>query len=225
MNEQKRRRIVEAYVGEYASGKSENAVNRAVALAKAGRKVTLVDLDLVEPCFCLRPLRETVRAQGVDLLAFSTAETFGLGEAGQTVLPAARFALMREGDIIFDIGYGVEGFKILNLLVGIEEDPDLQIVLVINTSRPMTDTTEKVISYTQTLGRVDALLINTHLAEETTPDVIQKGVAIVTKAAEYLNIPVVGVAVTEDFLAANPQFTVDGLPMRPIWRFMPAAFW
>ena len=27
-------RIVEAYIGEYASGKSENAVNRAVALKK-----------------------------------------------------------------------------------------------------------------------------------------------------------------------------------------------
>ena len=40
---------IEAYVGEYASGKSENAVNRAVALHRQGRPVTLVDLDTVEP--------------------------------------------------------------------------------------------------------------------------------------------------------------------------------
>ena len=54
-------RIVEAYVGEYASGKSENAVNRALALHRQGRQVTLVDLDMVEPCFCLRPLKKSLR--------------------------------------------------------------------------------------------------------------------------------------------------------------------
>lgn len=48
-------RIVEAYIGEYASGKSENAVNRALALAEQGRKVTLVDLDLVEPVYTASP--------------------------------------------------------------------------------------------------------------------------------------------------------------------------
>lgn len=48
-------RLVEAYVGEYASGKSENAVNRALDLLRMGRKVTLADLDLVEPCYLAVP--------------------------------------------------------------------------------------------------------------------------------------------------------------------------
>ena len=50
-------RIIEAYVGEYASGKSENAVNRALAIRGQGLSVTLVDLDTVEPCYTMRPIK------------------------------------------------------------------------------------------------------------------------------------------------------------------------
>lgn len=218
-------RTIEAYVGEYASGKSENAVNRALFLASCGHAVTLVDLDLVEPCFCLRPLRETVEKAGVTLLAFATEDTFGLGEAGQTILPAARFALMRQGDIILDIGYGIEGSKILNLLVGAEEDPDLQVILVVNTGRPMTDTAEKIISYAQSLQRVDGILLNNHLAEETTEEFLLQGVKIGEKAAAALHVPIVGVSVAAEIL---PQCSkVKQLPyeIRPLQRVMPNAFW
>ena len=58
------KRVLEAYIGEYASGKSENAVNRALELAHLGRKVTLVDLDLVEPCYTLRPLKRKLEEEG-----------------------------------------------------------------------------------------------------------------------------------------------------------------
>jgi hypothetical protein len=57
--------IIEAYVGEYASGKSENAVNRAVALRRQGRQVTLVDLDTVEPCYTLRPIKKELEELGL----------------------------------------------------------------------------------------------------------------------------------------------------------------
>ena len=72
-------RIVEAYIGEYASGKSENAVNRAVALKKAGHDVTLVDLDLVEPVYTLRPLKAMLTDMGINVIAWTTEETLGLG--------------------------------------------------------------------------------------------------------------------------------------------------
>jgi hypothetical protein len=42
-------RIAEAYIGEYAAGKSESAINRVLELARRGRRVALVDLDLVDP--------------------------------------------------------------------------------------------------------------------------------------------------------------------------------
>ena len=69
--------IIEAYVGEYASGKSENAVNRAVALHRQGRQVTLVDLDTVEPCYTLRPIKKELEELGLTVVAWETRDTVG----------------------------------------------------------------------------------------------------------------------------------------------------
>ena len=87
-------RIVEAYIGEYASGKSENAVNRSLELVRRNRKVTLVDLDLVEPVYTLRPLKEELTAAGVNVIAWETEETLGLGEAGSVLHPNMRLSLI-----------------------------------------------------------------------------------------------------------------------------------
>ncbi|MDD4239702.1 MAG: hypothetical protein PHT62_14315, partial [Desulfotomaculaceae bacterium] len=179
-------RIVEAYIGEYAAGKSEAALNRALELAGLDRKVTLVDLDMVEPCYTLRPIQKELMACGVDVIAWETKETIGLGEAGTTVKPEARWALRRPGDIILDIGYGVEGSKTLKLLEGASENPDLAVICVVNTSRPMTYGVEQIVEQVREMGRVDGLLNNTHLAGETTIEVVQEGARIVTRAAEIL---------------------------------------
>ena len=73
-------RVLEAYIGEYASGKSEVAINRALDLLTDGRKVTLVDLDIVEPFYTLRPLKKELEAKGLKVLAWDTSETHGLGK-------------------------------------------------------------------------------------------------------------------------------------------------
>ena len=57
---------MEAYVGEYAAGKSEVAVNRALQLLEQGKQVTLLDLDLVEPTFTLRPLKRDLEQMGLE---------------------------------------------------------------------------------------------------------------------------------------------------------------
>ena len=49
-------RTVEVFTGAYASGKSESALNRALQFANRGKDITLVDLDTVEPAYCLRPI-------------------------------------------------------------------------------------------------------------------------------------------------------------------------
>ncbi|MGI6361508.1 MAG: hypothetical protein ACOX05_04335 [Bacillota bacterium] len=170
-----KKRIVEAYVGEYASGKSELAVNRAIALANSGHKVTVVDLDLVEPCYTLRSLQDELRARGVKVLAWQTSETRGLGESGQTILPAARWSLRLDSDLIFDIGYGVGGSRVLNLIEGADRDPDLEILLVANFSRPLIYSVDLLVEYAQGLGRLDGLIANTHLDRETTPEIVWNG--------------------------------------------------
>ncbi len=218
-------RIVEAYVGEYASGKSECAVNRALELARRGRKVTLVDLDLIEPFYTLRSLQKELSAPGLTVIAWETRETLGLGEAGTVIKPAARWALRREGDIILDVGYGVEGSRTLNLVEGAARDPDLRILAVINVSRPMTAGVKDIVAETGAMGRVDGLINNSHLGGETTVELVQTGARIVTEAAAILGLPVAATLAETKLAGIIGPSDCMGNPVRPLQRFMPGAFW
>jgi len=217
-------RIVEAYVGEYASGKSECAINRAVTLGEAGHKVTLVDLDLVEPFYTLRPLKKDLTKKGLEVVAWQTKDTLGLGEAGSTMLPAVRWVLFRARDIILDIGYGVQGTKVLNLVEGADRDPDLKILAVINVSRPITSTVHDIVEFVRELGRIDGLINNTHMGEDTSLEWVLEGERIVIEAGQLLQIPVVATYVEERF-GRGIESRVGQVPVRFIHRFMPNSFW
>lgn len=218
-------RVVEAYIGEYASGKSENAVNRALALAAEGRRVTLVDLDLVEPVYTLRPLIPLLEEQGVHVIAWKTAETVGLGEAGSVLHPGMRWALKNEGDVILDIGYGAKGSAVLNLLEGIEEEKDFKVLFVVNTLRPMTSSVEKILDYLAEAGPADGLIANTHLGEKTTVELMIEGFEMVREAACQAHLPVVAFSVDERFQENFPEGSYDGVPVRVLKRYLPLGFW
>ena len=223
-------RVVEAYLGEYASGKSENAIARAVSLAAQGRHVTIVDLDLVEPCYTLRPLIQLLAELGVEVIAWGTEQLTGIGETGQLLHPAARWALMREGDVIFDVGYDSHGTQFLDLL----ENPDdvvVRVILVANHSRPLTDTAAKLIDYVKSVSGVTALLANTHMAEETSVEQVLEGFVKTAAAAEMLGLPVDAVSVSAEFMDKYPDFTVptdvisNDIELRVLRRLMPKGFW
>jgi hypothetical protein len=218
-------RIVEAFVGEYASGKSENAVNRAVELVSQGRKVTLVDLDTVEPFYTIRPIKRELQERGIDVVAWETKETMGLGEAGSLLQPSMRWVLRREGDIIMDIGYGVHGARTLNLVEGADEEPNLRVLAVINIFRPMTATVADIVDYVRALGKIHGLINNSHLGTETTAENVQEGAGVGSEAAAMLGIPVVATTVDENLAETIGKRDCQGNPVRSLHRFMPQTFW
>lgn len=218
-------RIVEAYVGEYASGKSENAVNRAMALHKQGMQVTLVDLDTVEPCYTLRPLKRMLETAGLQVIAWDNQDAIGLGEAGCMLKGEMRWVLRRPGNIIMDIGYGAHGAAIFNLVEGAWEDTDLRIFAVINASRPMTSSVAGIVDYVRTLGRIDGLINNTHMAEETTRDIVERGGRLVAEAACLLNTSVVATSALYEIAGQIGKRDRMGNPVWPLYRYMPKSFW
>lgn len=216
-------RIVEAYIGEYASGKSEMAINRALELSNQGRRVTLVDLDTVEPFYTLRPIKNMLETMNLNVISFSREDSFGLGETGAMLNPRARWALRNEGDVILDIGYGVFGAQTLNLVEEIDETPEFKVIAVLNASRPMTNSLERILEYVDGLGRVDAIVANTHMGDETTPEIIEAGNKIIIEAAQILQLPIIYVAIIEEL--KNSSMNNFGLPVKYIKRYMPAAMW
>ncbi len=218
-------RIVEAYAGEYAAGKSENALNRALELVRRGRRVTLVDLDISEPFFTLRPVQKKLTALGVEVIAWETGDTAGLGETGVIVKPEARWALRRGGDIILDLACGAGGARALKLLEGANTHPALKIIAVVNMSRPMTAVTEDIVEHIKELEPVAGIINNTHLGKETTGEVVQEGARVVTKAAKILGLPVIATAACAGVAEKIGPTDCLGNPIRPLVRFMQNAYW
>jgi len=217
-------RIMEAYVGEYASGKSEVAINRALSLLGGELSVTLVDLDLVEPFYTLRPLKRELEGMGLNVIAWETQDVLGFGETGSLLMPQMRWALQREGHVIIDVGYGVSGSRVFNLLEGFA-DSELKVLAVLNISRPMTANLEDIVEYLQAFEQLDGLVNNTHLGDETELATICHGVEIGAAVAEALGIPVIATAADERFRRQLGRVDQRGNPIRYLKRYMEKAYW
>lgn len=193
-------------------------------MKSCNHQVTIVDLDTVEPFYTLRPIKKTLEAKGLKVISQTEEDAFGLGETGAMLNPRARWALMNEGDIILDIGYGVNGARTLNLVEGAYESNELKILAVINYTRPMTNSLERIKEYILDLGRIDAIVANTHLADQTTLELLINGNNQIIKAAAETSIPVAYVALDSRWRDSNleQQFNV---PVKYIDRYMPAAMW
>lgn len=223
-------RTVEIYAGAYASGKSETAINRARQFALQHKKITLVDLDTVEPAYTLRPIAGELEQNGINVI--TQLDYFGLGEAGNYITPAQLNCLSIKGDMIVDVGYGASGLDILDILTNIEKEKNLQIYLVVNTSKYETSSVDNIIEYFNfSLGvekrvwkKFCGIISNTHFGDETTKEDIIRGYELTKKAARKIGIPIRAIGVDEK-LMADFDFTYDGVDVWIYKRFMPKAFW
>ena len=64
-----------AVTGHYGSGKTNLAVNLAVDFAKEGERVTIIDLDIVNPYFRTADFSELFGSLGIKLVAPQFANT------------------------------------------------------------------------------------------------------------------------------------------------------
>ena len=132
------------------------------------------------------------------------------------------WALKNEGSIVLIFMESMEPAS--NLIEGAATDPYLVVYAVVNTARPLTAVKEDIVSYIKELGRVDGLINNTHLGDETTPKLLE-GARIVTEAAPELGIPVVYTAVSQELAEHFAATDKMGNPVKIIKRYMPQAFW
>lgn len=209
-------RTVEAFVGEYASGKTEVSINRALALSRQGRRVVLLDLDTEEPVYTVRTVRPLLERRGLKVVSLEPAMVFGLGEAGVPVTEEMITVLRTPDDIVVDMGYGVHGAAALNLIEGLEDEPSLTVYCVVNARRPMTSTPERIAQYLDELDPCDKIVNNTNLGRETTEEVIREGIDIITQASRISGKPVAAVCVNAR-IAGDLGFDETELGA-PLWR-------
>jgi RecA/RadA recombinase len=198
------RKRVTVLVGHFGSGKTEIALNGALNLAAAGECVILADIDVVKPYFRSRAARAILGDSGVELLAPTDANV----HADLPIIVPQIRSHLRDSDrrLILDVGGDEVGARVLGSLSDVVPSDDTDCWLVLNFRRPSTPDPERAMQMVREIeevGRVpvSGLISNTHLMDETTPDIVIDGYHQAVETARLAEVPVVAVTVTEELAA------------------------
>ena len=200
--------------GHYGTGKTEFAVNLALAMAQDGERVMMADLDIVNPYFRSRERRKLLEEAGIRLISSSQA----CSDADVPALPAELLTILEDRSIrgILDIGGDPVGARVLARFQPRIVMEDYQLIYVLNANRPEVRETENAIAYLRGIEATTGLTCtgivnNTHLCGETTAEEIRKGAALSDAVSRQTGIPVLCHVAEERFL---PE--LSDLPVFPI---------
>lgn len=183
-------------IGNYGSGKTELALNFAFRAAKAGKRVELIDLDMVNTYFRLTDRGNLISSREIRLVSpnfvHSSVETLSLPAE-----VASAFALDWD-TVIFDVGGDPTGATALGRY---REDfaalppGSLQVLNVVNTRRPMAGTPEKLVHLMRDMERhsrqaVTGFVNNTNLARMANPEDLRDGYEVIREASLACGVPV-----------------------------------
>ena len=178
-------------IGAYGSGKSEYSINLAKHFSDKGDMVSLVDLDVVNPYFRSREMREEFKKDGIEVIAPE-------GSYSHADLPKLSPRIMGEVQnysraVILDVGGDPAGCRTLARYIKNIEKRGYEMHYVINTRRPFTSDKKGILSMFEMLEDTSKLTItdvicNTNLMEFTDKDVVEKGIDIIEDATSELDV-------------------------------------
>ncbi len=181
--------------GHYGSGKTNVAVNLAVALRQRYDRVAVADLDIVNPYFRSKDSRGQFEDLGIRLICSEYANT----NVDIPALPQDMYAVTDDKDlrVIIDVGGDDRGALALGRLTGpILEENDYEMLAVINSSRPLTHTPEDTVEVLREIEaaggiRCTGLINNTNLGRETDERIVLNSVSYAETVSDLMGIPVV----------------------------------
>jgi signal recognition particle GTPase len=179
--------------GNAGSGKTEFALQYALSLARSGRKVNIVDLDIINVYYRSRENQRFLESQGIGMWGSTNFEYNG------SDLPAVSLGFepllhQRDEYVILDLAGTRNGLKLLMALR--EKNFPRELWLVLNIYRTETDSVQKIVNlareYADFSGfAVTGLVNNSNLLGETGVENVREGERVIGEAAKTLGIPVV----------------------------------
>ncbi len=195
-------------IGAYGSGKSEYSVNLAKKIKDSGNDVSLVDLDVVNPYFRSREVREKFKNDGIDVIAPE-------GSYSHADLPMLSPRIMGEVQnesraVILDVGGDPAGCRTLARYIQNIKKRGYEMHYVVNTKRPSTKDKNGIIEMFNMLQdtsklRITEMICNTNLMEYTTSEIVEEGIKIIDDAAKELNVKFDKYLVLENYMDNVPD--------------------
>jgi hypothetical protein len=193
------------FTGHFGSGKSEIAVNCALQETRAGTPSYFVDLDVVKPYFRSRMVRNLLISVGVHMVIPSGEQIFS---DLPIVMPQIRTLLQEpEVRLFLDVAGDADGCRVLSSFHEILREADPELLLVVNASRPRTSDVTGNMKMLEEIRAgvrlpIAGIVANTHLMDETTPDIVYEGFAITAEFAKRAGLPVKYVVAKKDIAGA-----------------------
>ena len=188
------------FAGHYGSGKTNIALNYARMLKRAGEKVAIADLDIVNPYFRTKDSAADLQAEGIDLVV----SDFANSNVDFPALPKEIYALVardagheaRSTKVVMDIGGDDRGALALGRYVpDIKAEGDYEMLAVVNASRPLTETAADTVEVLREIEAACALpftgiVNNTNLGQQTSAETVLGSRAYADEVATLMNLSV-----------------------------------
>ncbi|MBM7559139.1 cobalamin biosynthesis protein CobQ [Marinitoga litoralis] len=202
-------------IGMFGSGKTEIALNSAVYLKEKFDKVAIADIDVISPYFRTRDEIDVLENMGIKVI--TPPRQFM--HADLPIIPPAvgGFIVNPEYQTIIDAGGNEDGSTVVGSLKNFLDQTKTATYFVVNTKRPFMNTVDDIIYYIERLGakarrKVDFLISNSNLQNETTEEIILKGEELLIKVSEKTGIPIAFTVVPEflkDVKTQYPKFILN----------------
>jgi hypothetical protein len=243
-------RRVNIFCGGFGSGKTEVAVNFSLRMRELGREVAIADLDIVNLYFRSREVRDQLRGCGVEVIAPSGAlanadlpiivpeikgaiEGQGMKDEGGGMnaevpeVESPQSSVQSRPVVVLDLGGDPAGARVMASIAEAMRAEDYSGLFVLNSRRPFTATVgaaQRMMDGISEAARinVDRIVVNSHLVDETTPDVIDEGIALGEALAQRTGARIAFVAVQRVLLdrfdaagCGHPVMVIDRLMLKP----------
>lgn len=187
-------------VGHSGSGKTEFVSNYAPYLKRRyGMPVTVADLDVVNPYFRARGLKDYFLEKGIRVISSNREEASFLDAPALSA--ALQSCFQGNGNMsVVDAGGGPEGSLILARYAPFLKNKKYNMWMVVNANRPKTTEKEDVIRCVREIEnasrlKMNGLISNTHLLGETSRDDLLRGERLVKAVEEETGLPVIYTAI------------------------------
>lgn len=198
---------IHIFAGHFGSGKTELALNFAVAAKKAGNEVTIIDLDIVNPYFRSKDAKKYLDKNGIRLIAGKYAST----NLDMPIVPAEVLSVFRDngGVVIFDVGGDDDGAYALGRYLKFFMQFGYEMHFVVNTKRPMTSNTEEFLEIAERIENASRLKFtdiynNTNLSHMTDENTLLSDYEIIERLSKAMGIPIAAQCGTKAALSKMP---------------------
>lgn len=201
------------FAGHLGSGKSEIAINFAFSqLKSSGLKPYIIDLDIIKPYFRSRMVRNLLISSGIEIIVPEGDRVYA---DLPILMPQVKSLIKQEENfLIFDVAGDPEGARVLSIFSEDIKKRGYNFYLVINIKRPRTEDLEGNLKMLKDIEEnskltVNGIISNSHLMDETTPEVVLEGYEMAKKISRMKNLPIWKVVMTKKVAKKIPKNLID----------------